>query len=66
MIRFSLLCCTGQIVRGVENGKVQFAVLYRTVCERFSLLCCTGQIVRSVENAKVQFAVSHRTDFERC
>jgi hypothetical protein len=44
MVRSSLLCCMGQIVRGVENDKVQFAVLYRTDCDRFSLLCCTGQI----------------------
>jgi hypothetical protein len=52
-------------VRGVKNGKVQFAVLYRTDCERFSLLCCTGQIVRGFENGKVQFAVLYGTNCER-
>jgi hypothetical protein len=34
MVRFILLCFTGQILRGAENGKVQFAVLHRTDCER--------------------------------
>jgi hypothetical protein len=34
MVRFTLLCCTGQNLREAENGKVQFVVLYRTDCER--------------------------------
>jgi hypothetical protein len=57
MGRFSLLCCTSKILRGVENGKVQLAVLYRTDFESFNLLCCTGQIVRGAENGKVRFVV---------
>jgi hypothetical protein len=34
MVRLGLLCFRGQIVRGDVNDKVQFAVLYRTDCER--------------------------------
>jgi hypothetical protein len=47
MVRFSLLCCTGQIVRETEKGKVQFVVLYRTNCETrlewLGSICCVVQ-----------------------